>query len=200
MRFRYSGSRPRRTDEQIAKVMSQTVWFVKRHYSLLLLVPKVFRLLGPDIPEEKRLTVSTALELVTVPPDCQTPLATEILERGLTLVQAKHLIRLTLQGKGVKSRMSKPSREFAVFAKFLERANEQLQIFLSTPAPTLRAVLCAELQERMKVYELLVQATEGFPDLKEAVRDSLVLTEAERAHERQKAVENLRSLAQAFQS
>ena len=187
-----------RTDKQIALIMSQAVGWVSRHYKLLSLEPKVFALLGPDVPEERRLSVAIAIELISAPADYQIDLADEITVRGLSALQARDLIKRTLRAGGLRKPSMEPAREFKAFARFTQRTLDQLQNYLETPAPVLRAMFSAGLQERMEAFEMLEEITKGMPELAEDVQKILKLPPAEHIAARVQAIKELQSLTAGF--
>jgi ParB family chromosome partitioning protein len=159
-----------RTDAQIAKRLCMSEGRIRQFFSLLALDPAVFALMEPTVPEEKRLTVSAALELLPVPPEAQVELARRASESGLSLIHIKNLINKSLRASGI-SRRVRPDKEYKAFEGFILRTADQLDIILSTPNKTLLEILRAgKLQERMLVFDTIGTLCKEFPLLEEQIK------------------------------
>lgn len=188
------------TDEQICKVMSRSSAWVGQHYSFLKLTPKVFALMGPEIPEESRLGPSTAILLVKVPEEYQIALANDIISRKLSMVQARHLVESTMRSRGIRGPVRRPDKQFRTFATFIRNTADQLDALLDTPANVLRVMLIdtAGLQERMRILEVIDSIAKTAPELKTQIDQLLVLTDAQRIRERHAMIQSIAKIAEGF--
>jgi ParB/RepB/Spo0J family partition protein len=187
-------------DTEICKVMSRSQVWVSQHYNLLKLSPQVFAMMGPDVPEENRLGFGISLLLVNIPEDYQIALAKDIVARKLSQVQARHLIDSTLRRGGVSVGKKPPGRQFKIFAGFIERTHDQLGALLDTPLPVLRVMLAdaPNLQQRMRIIEILGEVAKEAPELKGQVDLILKLPEVELMRQRAATIERLKKMAKGF--
>jgi len=159
-----------KSPEQLSKIFSKSATWVWQHLKILRLPPEVLALLGPEIPEEKRLAFSTALLLVDIPKSYQVGLAKTISEMGLSMNQARHVVAKTVHTQGLKRSHSRPDKDFNVFYGFVERMNEHLETVLDTSVQQFREILRGgKLQSRMKLLEMLDENIEQLRALKETI-------------------------------
>ncbi len=155
---------------ELTKIFGKSSTWVCQHLSILKLPQEVLELLGPETPEEKRLTFSTALLLTGIPEPHQAVLGKMISEMGLSMSQSRHMIAKTVHTQGLKRSRNRPDREFQVLYGFVARANEHLEMVLDTSVQQLREILRGgKLQDRMRLLEMLEENTEQFKALQQMV-------------------------------
>lgn len=159
-----------KTTEDIQRMFGKSITWVYQHLKILALPDEVLNLMGPEIEEAKRLKFSTALLLTDIPPAHQISLALTISQMDLSMSQARHMIKKTVQTEGLKRSKNRPGREFDSLFGFARRTDEELEVILDTSLDQLRRILSGgKLQERMKLLELLEESLENLSALKETI-------------------------------
>lgn len=119
-----------KTDAEIAKIFGKKspLW-AYQHRRALTLHPGVLKLLGPEIQEEKRIPLTSAILLIGIPQEEQMGFAEMISETGMSAKQVNHLVKNRLAQCGV-ARKSRFSDEFESALKFFMRANAELELYI----------------------------------------------------------------------
>lgn len=119
-----------KTDMEIAKIFGKrsSVW-TYQHRRALELTPEVLKLMGPEIPEEKRIPLSSANLLVGLPQEEQMGFAELISEKGLSAKQVNHLVKNRLAECG-SARRTRSKDEFDSARKFFLRMNAEFELYI----------------------------------------------------------------------
>ncbi len=119
-----------KTDLDIAKIFGKKspLWAYQRRKALTL-APEVLRLLGPEIPEEKRLALNSAILLVDIPKEEQLGYAEMISETGMSIKQVHHMVKNRLAECGI-ARKNRSSDEFESVRKFFLRTNAEIELYV----------------------------------------------------------------------
>jgi hypothetical protein len=104
------------------------LWAYQHRRALDNLHPSVLRLLGPEVPEEKQLALTTASLLIGLPPEEQISYAEMISETGMAARQVNQLVKDRLAATGVRT--PKLSNEHDSARKFFTRANAEIELLV----------------------------------------------------------------------
>lgn len=124
----------------IAKFFGNSESWVNYHRSMLRLNPRVRMMMAPEIPEERRLGDSIAQFISGLHPDLQEKIATHVVDRRMTLHQARFYAREVAEGDGqVAGHIQEgrgPRHDFRILKNFSRRVYTDLTILLSAPVLT----------------------------------------------------------------
>lgn len=154
--------------EAVARLMGRSMAWVNQYSNLLKLDSETLVLLQPEkTAVEHLITVSVALQLVGVPMPTQLELAKRISQLQLSMDKARHLIRATLEERGLSGNSEfRPARELGRISTSISKSVEHLEEFTELSEAKLRLILKgAGLQKRMALLEKtasLVKCAEQF--------------------------------------
>ena len=140
--------------------------------------PDVAVMMEPNDDDEARLKFPIALLLTSVPHNLQLKIAKGIAKSGLSVIQARHLIRKTMHdaGKPMKNSSNQPARQFGAFVILVERLNETLSTFVDSPGKTFfQAIEKQDIDNLRSLSTELEQSLEYLEQLRELVDSILEL-------------------------
>jgi len=158
---------------QIRKIFARSRTWVEQHLKLLKLDGEVIALMSPEIPEKKRLTILTALDLADLPEDSQKRIARIVVEKRLKHSQAKGLIRKEMRKLGVGGELLERSsrQEYHILRNFVSRVKRESELLLQiSQAGFKRMFEFRGESDRIKMVEGVAQDIENLQLLLSAIQ------------------------------
>lgn len=156
--------------ERIAKMFARSTVWVYQHLRLLKLHPDAQALMSPNLPEERRLSLSTAILLTDLSSDVHVEIATTIIGSGMKLKQARHYMHRRAEVMGVKigNLARTPHQDYKLLQSFVGRFRREMEMFLGMPSTFFKdmfhhrvlgdhAAIIAKLEECCEQFQLLLK-------------------------------------------
>ncbi len=165
-RFKKNG----RSTDNIRKIFGKSVGWVYQYLKIAeQLHPSVQDMMSQKIPEDERLTFSTALVVADVPQELQEEIARVIVSQKLKLIQAKDYVHRegVRVGFVTKSPGRTPSNDYAVVRNFINRVQRETGVFGKKPDNFFKDMfahredadheqILLDLEENIKALKVLV--------------------------------------------
>lgn len=164
---------------KIAEMAKKSVSHVEGYLKLTTLPDEVKAMLDPNLPKERQLAVTTAIDIARgIPPHekaLRIQLAREAMERELGVAEARMLVEHEAVRKGyaVGGSERRPSQDYNVLAGFIGRFDKQLLTMLKMDIPEAyrhREDPGTDQEEHEKALERLIQ---NLTLLKKKVKDAV---------------------------
>ncbi len=160
--------------KQAADLFARSSAWIYQHLNLLNLHPEVQQMLEPTARPGHRLSFSVAVYLNNIRDlALQLEVAKEIAEKDLKLNKARALVRKRMNLAGIKpdGRGRRPSDDFKIFERFVERLSEDAERVLEMPMKEFKKLL-TERRDPEERRTLLARLDESLARLQE-FRDAL---------------------------
>lgn len=141
--------------------------------------PDILKLMGPEIPPDRRLPLSKALEMAKAPAPDRTKIATMVSRGRLSMGATKSLIAKAKVSRGdcVPKRVRKPVKLFQEFAWMIGQIHEKLKHMVEMPEKEFMEVLSAgKPQQIEEVAKLIKKAAESLDLVEKRVKSVKPLT------------------------
>lgn len=124
-------ARAGKNTEQILTIFGRkTPNWVSQMRQLLTLDPRVLRFIGSETPPERRIPLTSIINLIGLPPEDQIGFAEMISIGGVSAIQISHLVRNKKAVRGIKFRDRCENRPLGILNRNLKKLNTQIEFLL----------------------------------------------------------------------
>ncbi len=159
---------------RIAVQFERTPVWVYQQLSLLKLHPEVQRLIEPSAPEDQRLNVTIGIALSSISAHRHPEAAREIVEKRMTVNQARAYIQTLADQEGARvgigKRGRKPVDDFRKFQTFVWGMRQNAELFVKLSRQRFRDVFGRRsVAERSEMVRQLREAERDIRELRQAL-------------------------------
>ncbi|MDP2642017.1 MAG: ParB/RepB/Spo0J family partition protein [bacterium] len=117
---------------RIAKIFARSEPWVYQHLAILRLHPDVQAMMAPTLPEERRLSNAMGVYISSLHHDLQKEIATVVLEKSMSLNQARSYARQVAENAGLKAGTGKrdSTDEYRILENFVRKTKQGVEILL----------------------------------------------------------------------
>jgi ParB-like chromosome segregation protein Spo0J len=155
--------------KKLSRIFARSEPWVYQHLAILRLHPEVQKMMGPETPQEERLSHSVGIFVSQLHPDLQLNIAKKVVEQKMNINQARVYARQAADDVGAQAGTAKrrgPSSDYNLLLSFMGRIDEGLKS-LNTPTimdqirkrkPEDLAIAAKQLEEQARDLQRLSRA------------------------------------------